>query len=75
MERYVFEGAEADLKPLVELARKLKIKVTRPDESQAERGLRTSLAEVKAIRQGKLKGIPARDLVRELRQEKNGQEG
>lgn len=67
MERYVLEGTEADLKPLIELARKLKIKVTRPEETVAERGLRTSLTEVKAIRQGRLKGIPARDLVAKLR--------
>ena len=64
MERYLFEGPEADLRPLVELARKLKIKVTRPTEHPAEHGMRTSLLEVKAIREGKLKGIPAREIFR-----------
>lgn len=74
MERYVFEGPEADLKPLVELARKLKIKVIRSGEHPAEQGLRTSLLEVKAIRQGKLKGIPARDLIGDLRQQNHDPE-
>ncbi len=70
MQRYLFEGPEADLKPLVELALKLKIRVSEPGEAAVLRGLRTSLSEVKAIRQGKMKGIAARQLLEELRHEK-----
>ena len=47
-------------------ARKVQVEEPEPTKAEILEGIREAVEEVKQIRAGKLKGIPARDLLNEL---------